>query len=191
MGRARVWTFITYPESLPDDYEEIIEERLTIPFVMSPLHDKDVNKDGTPKKAHYHNMVMFTNVKSYKQVVDMVRVLGAGHCDQVHSTQAMVRYFIHADQKDKAQYLKEDIKCFNGANLETLFEKNDKEIYMNLNDMMSVIDERGFTEFAQFVDFTRKEMFSEWFPLVCGQYAYFLMNYIKSKRYELTDQLQE
>lgn len=185
MNRARVWTFITYPESLPENYQEIIEEKLTVPFVMSPIHDKDVNKDGEPKKAHYHNMVMFTNVKSYNQVVnDIASFLGAGHCDQVHSTQAMIRYFIHADQKDKAQYQKEDIKCFNGADLDSLFEKNDKEIYSNLNEMLQLIDDNQIGEFSEFVNYVRQEKLTEWFPLVCGQYSYFLMSYIKSIRFK-------
>ena len=190
MSRARVWTFITYPESLPENYEEIIEERLTIPFVMSPIHDQDKKKDSDElKKAHYHNMVMFTNVKSYKQVTELVACLGASHADQVHSTQAMVRYFIHADQKDKAQYLKEDIKCFNGADLDALFEKNDKEIYAQLNDILEVIDTNEVTEYCEFVNYVRKEMYSEWFPLLVGNHSHFIMNYIRSMRYRSQKQV--
>lgn len=185
MSRARVWTFITYPESLPENYEEVIQERLTIPFVMSPIHDKDKKKDGDGfKKAHYHNMVMFTNVKSYKQVTELVACLGASHADQVHSTQAMIRYFIHADQADKAQYSKDDIRCFNGADVETLFEKNDKEIYANLNDMLQVIDDNQIIEYSDFVFYVRQNMYSEWFPLVVGQYSFFIRNYITSLRFK-------
>lgn len=193
-GRVRVWTFITYPDSLPKNYIELISGiKFMFPFIMSPLHDKDLKPDSTPetnpfhpyKKPHFHNMVIFSQVKSYKQITEMVKEnLGAGHCDQVHSTQAMVRYFIHADHKGKAQYKKEDIQCFNGADLENLFEKNDREIYQNLGDMLQAIETENFIEYSDFINHVRENCFDEWFPLVVGQYSFFLKNYITSKRFK-------
>lgn len=190
MSRARVWTFITYPDSLPTNFLSFIEDDLLVPFVMSPIHDQDLADEGKGwngtryKKPHYHNMVMFTNVKSYKQVVDMVRPLGAGHVSQVHSTQAMVRYFIHADHKQKAQYRKEDIKTFNGADLDNLFEKNDQEINGILKKMIELINDNDIDEYSQFINLClTEEYFNDFFPLASGKYQFFILNYIKSKRF--------
>lgn len=197
MSRARVWTFITYPESLPTEFLQILEGDTdpphdigNVPFVMSPIHDKDIAEEGKGwngtiyKKPHYHNMVMFSNVKSYKQVVDMVKVLGAGHVAQVHSTQAMVRYFIHADQKQKTQYKKEDIKTFNGADLDNLFEKNDKEIYGIVADIVRLIDDNDIKEYSHFIKICMMdEYYTDFFPLAVGKYQFFILNYIKSKRF--------
>ena len=47
--RARTWTFILYPESAPENWRYILDG-YHIPWVESPLHDKDVNPDGTVKK---------------------------------------------------------------------------------------------------------------------------------------------
>lgn len=197
-SRARVWTFITYPSSLPENHEEIIEERLHVPFVRSPLHDRDLKpeKDRNSlmlkifKDEHYHNMIMFTNVKSYKQVKEeFVDPLGGARPEQVHSTQAMVRYFTHEDQPNKTRYDKEDIKCFNGADLTSLWEKNDKEIYNNLNDMLEVIERNNIIEYSDFIDLVRKEYFQEWFPLVTGSYSFFIRNYITSRRHKQADEI--
>lgn len=186
MSRARVWTFITYPESMPENWKEIIEERLLVPFVMSPLHDKDLKEDGTFKKAHYHNMVMFSNVKSYKQVGELVSCLGGTVAvSQVHSTQAMIRYFVHADQKQKAQYNKKDIQSFNGADIDNLFEKNDKEIYGMLSDILEFIEDNTITEFIDLLNHCRKESLTDWFPLVSGKYSYLLTQAVNSKRFKL------
>lgn len=198
MSRARVWTFITYPESLPDNFKEIIEGETNpqhdislVPFVMSPCHDKDLADqgkgwNGTPfKKPHYHNMVMFSQVKSYKQVLAMVKPLGASHVSQVHSTQAMVRYFIHADHKEKAQYQKSEIKTFNGADLDNLFEKNDKEINGILKNLINLIDDNDITEYHRLVTLCMTdEYFDTYFPLVSGKYQFFVLNFIKSKRFD-------
>ena len=42
--QSRSWTFVLYPESCPEDWQEKL---LGVPFLRSPLHDKDVNPDGT------------------------------------------------------------------------------------------------------------------------------------------------
>ena len=52
--KKRNWAFVCYPESLPDNWQDILIES-GIPFAISPLHDRDMNADNTEKKPHYHN----------------------------------------------------------------------------------------------------------------------------------------
>jgi hypothetical protein len=197
VNRARIWTFITYPESIPANFQEIIEGETTpqhdialVPFIISPCHDKDLAEEGkgwngTPyKKPHYHNMLIFSQVKSYKQVMGMVKCLGASHVSQVHSTQAMIRYFIHADHAQKTQYKKSDIRGFNGADIDDIFEKNDREINGILKEIITMIDDNGLTEFHQLVSIcVRPDYFDNYFPLISGKYQFFVLNYIKSKNF--------
>mgnify|MGYP001021680941 CR=1 FL=1 len=52
--RSNKWAFLLYQESAPKNYLDILEE-MHIPFVLSPWHDKDINKEtGEFKKAHKH-----------------------------------------------------------------------------------------------------------------------------------------
>lgn len=63
--RSNKWGFLLYRDSCPDNYLEILEG-MRIPFVLSPWHDKDVNKEtGEFKKAHKHGALYFDSLKSY------------------------------------------------------------------------------------------------------------------------------
>ena len=68
--RARTWTFIVYPESAPQNWRELLDE-CHVSWVESPLHDKDVNPDGTVKKPHWHIILLFDGNKSYEQVKEI------------------------------------------------------------------------------------------------------------------------
>ena len=68
--RTRNWAVIFYPEDLPEDWKEQVDG-LHVKWVEGPLHDRDVNADGTPKKPHVHTLFMFENVKHAEQVMDM------------------------------------------------------------------------------------------------------------------------
>lgn len=50
-GRTRNWTFVLYPDSAPDNWRQILDDK-HIEWIESPLHDKDVNANGEPKKPH-------------------------------------------------------------------------------------------------------------------------------------------
>ena len=62
--RTRSWTFVLYPESAPADWRDKLDD-YHIEWVESPLHDRDLNGDGTPKKPHIHVLLSFGSVKSY------------------------------------------------------------------------------------------------------------------------------
>ena len=71
--RSNKWAFLIYQDSAPENYLDILEE-LHIPYVLSPWHDKDVNKStGEIKKAHKHGALFFETLKSYSQVSDLLK----------------------------------------------------------------------------------------------------------------------
>ena len=47
--RARAWTFIVYPESAPENWRDVLD-RFHLQWACSPLHDRDVNATGEPKR---------------------------------------------------------------------------------------------------------------------------------------------
>ena len=50
---------------------------MLVPGFISPLHNKDVNADGTPKKPHWHVILTFKGLKSYEQVKAITDKLNA------------------------------------------------------------------------------------------------------------------
>ena len=54
--RTRNYGTVVYPESAPSDWISRLQEQL-VPALISPLHDRDINSDGTIKKPHFHVMI--------------------------------------------------------------------------------------------------------------------------------------
>ena len=65
--KKRNWAFVLYPESAPEDWKEQLQ-LAGLQCAISPLHDKDLNADGTPKKAHYHIILVYGNPTTYNNV---------------------------------------------------------------------------------------------------------------------------
>ena len=81
--RSTKWTFLFYEESAPENYLNILEE-LHIPFILSPWHDKDVNRQtGEFKKSHKHGAFFFDSLKSYSQVSNIIsdKLNGPAHVE--------------------------------------------------------------------------------------------------------------
>ena len=59
--KARYFTFLLYPESIPEDWELRLE-LIGVPIAVSPLHDKDLSSvEGQLIKAHYHVLYVAKN----------------------------------------------------------------------------------------------------------------------------------
>lgn len=61
LEKSRYFTFLLYPESLPDEWLSKLESNIAEPVAISPLHDKDImgyDDVGNViyKKPHYHVM---------------------------------------------------------------------------------------------------------------------------------------
>ena len=59
-SRTRNYATVVYPESAPENWQQIISES-KIPVFISPLHDQDINPTGEHKKSHFHVMAMYEN----------------------------------------------------------------------------------------------------------------------------------
>lgn len=83
MGNQRTRNFATvlYPESAPNDWKVLLQEQ-RIPALISPLHDKDINLDGTLKKEHYHVMILFEGVHTKEQAGEVFAKIGGVGIEQ-------------------------------------------------------------------------------------------------------------
>ena len=56
--RSCIWSTISYLDSSSiSDISESLNSHF-IPAVISPLHCKDINDDGSPKKPHFHILIL-------------------------------------------------------------------------------------------------------------------------------------
>lgn len=179
--RSNKWAFLIYEESTPNNYFEILEA-IHVPFILSPWHDKDINKKtGELKKSHKHGALFFDSLKSYTQVSELLteKINSPAHVEIVMSPKGMYDYFTHAENPDKTPYNLKDIECGSGFELEKfLIEQNSSEF---LNEVIDIIEEKDFTEFEDLVRYARKNH-SLLLSLIIDK-TYFFSKFLDSRRY--------
>lgn len=98
----------------PDDWIEQLQNT-GLPFVISPLHDKDINPDGTMKKPHWHVIVSWSNTTTYRNARVLAQTILHSPLPQLlKAVEGMYRYLTHADNPEKYQYTDELPHSYNG-----------------------------------------------------------------------------
>ena len=183
-SRARVWSFIVYPESINPNWRYILDDT-HIPWLESPLHDKDLNPTGEEKKSHIHVLLSFDGKKSYEQVKEITDSISATIPIRVQNIKGMIRYFVHLDNPDKAQYDINGLVCHNGFDISDAFTVSKLQRYEIIAQMMEYIEDNAVTEFTSFETYCRIFRRSDWFPLLCDSCAYVVDMKIRSIRNHL------
>lgn len=180
-SRARAWATVVYPESMPENFFDIIGE-LKVPVLVSPLHDKDINPTGEEKKAHYHVLMYFEGKKSQAQVTELVKTFSGVGCEKVASLRGYARYLCHLDNPEKHQYSVEDVRAFGGIDyMSTIGLPTDR--YKAIGEMMDFIDEQGITSYAKLLRYARNNRY-DWFRILCDNSTYTIKEYLKSITWE-------
>ena len=185
--RSNKWAFLFYKESAPEDYLNVLEE-LHVPFVLSPWHDKDVNRStGEFKKAHKHGAFFFDSLKSYSQVSDLIsdKLNGPAHVEIVMSPKGMYDYFTHAENPEKTPYNVKDIESGAGFELDKFLAENSPNF---LQEVYEIMRDSELKEFADFTDLIAREH-SDLLPFVFDR-SYFFKIYLDSKRYNIGKELK-
>ena len=163
--KSRYFTFLLYPESIPEDWETRLE-LLGVPMAVSPLHDKDLSgvEGQKYKKAHYHVIYVAKNPVTAESVrLKIKRSLGNKSVAKVqivvHSMENMYLYLTHESKdaiaKNKHKYDKKDIKLINNFDMDryTTLDVEDKDDL--LNEVCDMIDEHGLANIRELRRFVR------------------------------------
>ena len=165
--KARYFTFLLYPESIPNDWELKLET-LGVPIAVSPLHDKDKsNVEGQKyKKPHYHVLYIAKNPVTADSVRWKIKkLLGEKSLAMVQvvlNVENTYLYLTHESKdaiaKKKHVYDKADIKLINNFDIDryvTLGVEEKAELFnvvvslirtytlQNIFDLYDFIDENG------------------------------------------------
>lgn len=197
-ARTRNWTVVFYPESCPKNWRDIITNWHARAYV-SPLHDKDKNPDAEGggdaiKKAHYHLVVCYDGPKSFEQVKENTDELNGTIPQRVDSLRGIIRYLVHMDNPEKAQYSKADISLFNGADLDVMFAPSPSQMKQMRRDIIDFIKEQNITEFSDLVDKLDAPPLSlehpDWSDIVAEQKTVFFSAYLRSRKYKEVDKFR-
>lgn len=176
--RTRNFATVVYPESAPEGWQEILAGYF-VPAYISPLHDKDVNPTGEPKKPHYHVMLMFEGKKSLEQVEEIFKSIGGVGCEKVNSIRGYARYLCHMDNPEKHQYAPEDVRSLCGADYTgTIGLVTDK--YKAIKEMIAFCIENNIFSYADLLEYCAEERM-DWFRVLCDNGTVVVKEYLKSR----------
>lgn len=180
--KARSWTWVVYQ----DQYINVLawlERNPDIAWSMSPKHEKDVNPTGEPKKPHWHLLLNWSGPITYKTACDISEELGLPRPQICRNTRGMVRYFLHLDNPEKAQYDRSLITCGGGFEVDDYLAlsktEQEQEEVLFVTKIINKITELDLQEFYELANFVLSEMPEHY------QYfkknSYVLKNYLTSK----------
>lgn len=181
-SKTRNWVFVGYPESLPNNWREMLEE-LHTPHVISPLHDKDINADGTPKKPHYHIILSFAGPKSYESVKAITDTFNSPIPQQIQNMVGQLRYLIHKDNPEKAQYSPTDIVDNSMGLIDVSRALMSKAEELELSkDIFGFCYNNNIVEFTELINYSIAEA-PDWYMYLMNGHSWVYIEYIKSLRH--------
>lgn len=139
------WECVVWEESLPNI--KMISD-FGVRGFLSPLHNLD---GGQP---HYHWIMIFNRQVSYESLMNMLMEEGFENCintvKYIKDLPTRVRYLIHLDNPEKAQYDSSQVRCYGGVSFESYInEASDK--FDDDTSLFDVIKKYNCTSFAQLV----------------------------------------
>lgn len=181
--KKRHWAMVLYPDSAPCTWREDLQ-RTGLPCAISPLHDKDTNPDGTPKKPHYHIILCYENTTSFKNVKENV-------CDKLNqpipipleNVRGYYRYLVHADNPEKYQYNEWEITTLNGFNYRDYADMTLSQQIAVLKEITQLIDDNDIIEYSSLIQLFRDNDFYLQFLDIAIHNTIFINTYITSKRH--------
>lgn len=186
-ARFRNWTCIVYPESAPDDWQDILS-RHCVPSFISPLHDQDINPTGEPKKPHYHVMLMFDGKKSKSQVEEIFGSIGGVGCEVVKSMRGCARYLCHLDNPEKAQYDPDQVKSIAADYIGTIGLAIDR--YIALSEMQQFVERYNVQSFYILAKYASEHR-QDWHRILCDSGTVFMREYIKSRYWHFDNDISQ
>lgn len=180
--RTRNYATVVYPESAPENWQDILGEQF-VPSFISPLHDKDTNPTGEAKKPHYHVLIMYDNVKTSEQAKELFAMIGGVGCEVVQSLRGYARYLCHLDNPEKFQYNIDDVKSLCGADyVGTIGLAIDK--LKALDEMMEFCEKYNVVSFYALSKYASSQR-SDWARVLKESGTLFMREYLKSRQWSI------
>lgn len=179
-GKARSFAFVLYKDSCIENWKEEIEN-LHVKAIWI-YHDKDVTKEGEPKKPHYHVMVIWDGPISVATARNIAKHFGAAneYVELVKCKSAYARYMCHLDQPNKYQYGIELLQELGGVNkMDLIGEEKESKVEI-AREVLSFCRENKVWYYCDIIDycFENNEI---WANLMLDiRFGRLIQDYIKS-----------
>ena len=186
--KKRYWAIIVYPESAPLGWRDILQQT-GVQCAISPLHDKDINPDNTPKKAHYHVILCYEGPTTYSNVLKLCEALNAPIPQPLEQLRGYYRYLIHKDNPEKYQYNEYQITTINGFDISNYLELTNDQVLCGIKQLIEIIQDNKITEYCDLINIV-SQMDRIYYELAF-KHTFFLNSYIKSYSQKLLHTLKK
>lgn len=186
----RNYSIPLYLDSAPDNWLDYLEST-HVPTFVSPLHDKDFNDDGTPKKPHRHIFIMFDGCKPLDYVCKLYEPFLQGKdglnknlVEFIESRVGYARYLCHLDCKEhdkKPIYDISELIELNGADYSLYMDKKNK--FLVLTDIISFVEDNDIIFFCDLFQTATRLHQKDWLPVLCDE-CVCIKEYIKSRSFK-------
>jgi hypothetical protein len=181
LSKKRNWACVVYPESLPENWHSILIES-GLQIAISPLHDKDLEADGTVKKPHYHIILIYSGPTSFSVVQTLTQKLNAPAPIPLEAVRGYYRYLTHKDNPEKVQYDEKEIKTLNGFSILDFIEMSRSEVLNIKKELIFLIMTENFIEYADFINHLLEKGTTEFLDVAMSN-TYFFDKYLSSRRH--------
>lgn len=151
MKKRRYWAFVLYPESAPENWKEILQQT-GLSICISPLHDKDLNPTGEPKKAHYHIILCYSGPTTFNCVKDITDSLNQPIPIALEQVRGYFRYLTHKDNPDKYQYDEKEIQTINDFDIDNYNDLSTSQINAIKIEIQKFIIDNDIREYSDLLD---------------------------------------
>lgn len=160
-NKSKYFCCMLYPDSTSYDVNNLIkslaEEHFT--FALSPLHDRDVEDDGSLIKGHYHLLLAYTSATTLNNIRGWFNACGMPDSD-LHSVRVCAsgvgyyRYLTHKDNPEKFQYSDNDIRVFNDyGDIFQKFANTESDKIDRLVRIFQIVDELNTISFHNLIQY--------------------------------------
>ena len=162
IDKARFWTSVLYLENMREDWRDVIDDVLQVPFAYC-IHDLDRDSKSEHRKDHVHVILAFPNTTTYNHAMNVFELLSAegkkasNTCQAVVSIRNVYDYLIHDTQKcrEQGKHLYDASERITGNNFDIgsyeqldIAEKN--RLFVELSN---AIREQGIMNYMDFYEF--------------------------------------
>ena len=206
-GRSRVWTCEVYPSesyckdhglavgydghsgwgNMPDNFMDIIDS-WHIPALLSPCHDKDLERENADvfKKPHFHLLLKFAGKKSFGQIAKLFDEINGVYCEReasVHDERSLARYFCHLDHPYKYQYDLDDVTTFANYDYIEVIESA-LDIFRVQQDLQAFVQRnKSIRSYSELCDWCFENN-SDWYRVLSKACTLHFTQYFKSRNFD-------
>lgn len=187
--KKRYWAFVLYPESAPENWRDLLQQT-GLACAVSPLHDKDLNPTGEPKKEHYHIILCYSGPTTFNSVKKITENLNQPIPIPLEQVRGYFRYLTHKDNPEKYQYNDNDITTINDFDIDNYNDLTSSQVKTIMFDILKICRERNITEFKELMDYLSDAELDTYVDVAMNHHCIF-NTYITSNRNQLKDRREK